>query len=164
MLFVVRIPPVSEQEQQDQKKETARQAAKPQVGEPQKTQIIVRTTTTTQKGPGTDDEQLEELCRFFGALSQRDTERTVVRVFRVVVQRTGPDKGIGSSELANEEHLNRLTALHHLNRLAELGLLDKRDGRYFMKDFDGLFAQMEQEMLESIRRAREIARRMENDL
>ena|SRR3989338_5113228 len=105
--------------------------------------------------------ELEELCRFFGALSSRDTERTVVRVFRVVITRASPDKGIGSSEIANMESINRLTVLHHLNRLAELGVVDKRGVRYFMRDIDEVLGDFEEHALESIRRARRIAREME---
>ncbi len=103
----------------------------------------------------------EELCRFFGALSSRDTERTVVRVFKVVITRADPNRGIGSSEIASMESINRLTALHHLNRLAELGVVDKRGGRYFMRDIDDVLGDFEEHALESIRRARRIAREME---
>jgi len=107
--------------------------------------------------------QFEEFCKLTGVVSPRDTDLTVVRVFRVVVERSSPDSGIGSSELAHISRLHRLTALHHLNRLSQLGLLEKREGRYYARDFGDIVRQMEDEMHESIRRAREIARRMETD-
>ncbi|MDD5348343.1 MAG: SIMPL domain-containing protein [Candidatus Omnitrophica bacterium] len=105
--------------------------------------------------------EFEELCNLFGAVSQRDTGRTVVRVFRVVVQNADPQKGIGSSELADIESLNRLTALHHLNRLAEMGMLEKRGPRYFPRDFDVIFDELEKQAIENIKRARIIARQLE---
>ena len=107
------------------------------------------------------DDGFAELCRLCGALSQRDTDGTVVRVFRVVVTRTGDGKTIGSSELARLGRINRLTALHHLNRLEKFGLVEKEGvGRFRMRDFDDIFDELEAHALESLKRARGIARRL----
>jgi len=105
--------------------------------------------------------EFEHICRLFGALSERDTGHTVVRVYKVVIERAHPQNGIGSSELAEMERLNRLTALHHLNRLAELGMLEKRGPRYYPRDFDEIFDEFEKQAMENIRRARIIARQLE---
>jgi len=105
--------------------------------------------------------EFEQICRLFGALSERDTGHTVVRVYKVVIERAHPQEGIGSSELAEIESLNRLTALHHLNRLAELGMLEKRGPRYYPRDFDEIFDEFEKQAMENIRRARMIARQLE---
>lgn len=110
------------------------------------------------------ERECEELCKLLGALSQRDTGRTVVRVFRVVVQRSDPQTGIGSSELAQLERINRLTALHHLNRLHEMGLVQKQGSRYFLRSFDEIFDEMEADAIESIKRARTLARQIETQL
>lgn len=106
-------------------------------------------------------DEFEHICRLFGALSERDTGHTVVRVYRVVIERSHPQNGIGSSELAEIETLNRLTALHHLNRLAELGMLEKRGSRYYPRDFEEIFDEFEKQAMENIRRARMIARQLE---
>jgi len=105
--------------------------------------------------------EFEQICRLFGALSERDTGHTVVRVYKVVIERAHPQEGIGSSELAEIESLNRLTALHHLNRLAELGMLEKRGPRYYPRDFEEIFDEFEKQAMENIRRARMIARQLE---
>ena len=111
--------------------------------------------------PGLIADEFEQICRLFGALSERDTGHTVVRVYKVVVERSHPQKGIGSSELADIESLNRLTALHHLNRLAELGMLEKRGPRYYPRDFEQIFDEFEKQAMENIKRARIIARQLE---
>jgi DNA-binding transcriptional ArsR family regulator len=105
--------------------------------------------------------EFEQICRLFGALSERDTGHTVVRVYKVVIERAHPQNGIGSSELADIGDLNRLTVLHHLNRLAELGMLEKRGPRYYPRDFEEIFDEFEKQALENIRRARIIARQLE---
>jgi DNA-binding IclR family transcriptional regulator len=81
----------------------------------------------------------------------------------VVVRRAHPQNGIGSSELAEIETINRLTVLHHLNRLAELGMLEKRGSRYYPRGFDEIFDEFEKQALENINRARLIARQLEKD-
>jgi len=106
-------------------------------------------------------DEFEQICRLFGALSERDTGHTVVRVYKVVIERSHPQNGIGSSELAEIESLNRLTALHHLNRLAELGMLEKRGPRYYPRDFEEIFDEFEKQAIENIKRARMIARQLE---
>jgi len=106
-------------------------------------------------------DEFEHICRLFGALSERDTGHTVVRVYKVVIERAHPQEGIGSSELAEIESLNRLTALHHLNRLAELGMLEKRGPRYYPRDFEEIFDEFEKQAMENIRRVRIIARQLE---
>ena len=106
-------------------------------------------------------DEFEQICRLFGALSERDTGHTVVRVYRVVIERSHPQNGIGSSELAEMERLNRLTALHHLNRLVELGMLEKRGARYHPRNFDDIFDEFEKQAVENIRSARLVAKQLE---
>lgn len=107
-----------------------------------------------------------EVCRLLGLCSARDTSHTIVRVFRFVVSHQGDardeGKGIKSAQVAQEERLNRLTAMHHLNRLVEAGLLEKRGPKYFMrtKSFEEMVEEMQREAEESFARARLIMRRL----
>jgi|GEM_PF-1525419 len=140
---------------QAQKNETRHGPQAPQ--QPQEPQQARQAALQQQIPAG----EFEQICRLFGALSERDTGHTVVRVYKVVIERAHPQEGIGSSELAEIESLNRLTALHHLNRLAELGMLEKRGPRYYPRDFDEIFDEFEKQAMENIRRARIIARQLE---
>jgi DNA-binding transcriptional ArsR family regulator len=183
MIFLARVPPVREDGREEQRvllrqrqaaaqqdagkahKQPA-QAGEDQPQQPEAQQQQARgQQPKSQQRPAqqqqADANEFEQICRLFGALSGRDTGRTVVRVYRVVVEKASPEKGIGSSELAEIERLNRLTAMHHLNRLAELGMLEKRGPRYFARDFDEIFDEFEKQALENIKRARMIARQLE---
>ena len=147
--IVLRQQPASASQEQQQHIQAAQQQA---------AQHQRQSQTLQQHGAA---DEFEKICRFFGALSERDTGHTVVRVYRVVIEKSHPENGIGSSELAEIESLNRLTALHHLNRLAELGMLEKRGPRYFPRDFDDIFDEFEKQAIENIRRVRLVARQLE---
>lgn len=155
--IMLRQAPVAGQQErpQAQQHETRRESqALQQPQEPQQG----RQAALQHRGPV---DEFEQICKLFGALSERDTGHTVVRVYKVVIERAHPQNGIGSSELADIESLNRLTALHHLNRLAELGMLEKRGPRYYPRDFEEIFDEFEKQAMENIRRARLIARQLE---
>lgn len=137
--------------------------------------VVVRRFDFCAPGAGNEDE-FAELCRFMGLVSPRDTEKTAVRVFRFVIRqecstsrgRNAAEResnGIGSSAVAEAESLNRLTAMHHLNRMVEAGILEKRGSKYFLRqpDLEEMVAEMEQEMEEAFTRARLIAERIRRD-
>ena len=154
MMFLARVSP-KPPERQEQRIILRQQ---PILEQQQAAQQQRKTQTIEQQIPA---DEFEQICRLFGALSERDTGHTVVRVYKVVIERAHPKNGIGSSELADIESLNRLTALHHLNRLAELGMLEKRGPRYYPRDFEEIFDEFEKQAMENIRRARIIARQLE---
>lgn len=164
-MFLARVPP-RPPERQEQRTMLRQAPAAGQQHEPRQEQPQAPQREPSQARPAVLQQQIpadefEQICRLFGALSERDTGHTVVRVYKVVIERAHPQNGIGSSELAEIESLNRLTALHHLNRLAELGMLEKRGPRYFPRDFDEIFDEFEQQAIENIKRARMIARQLE---
>jgi len=154
---MLRQQPAAQEHQAPKKTQQHAQAAQEQAVAAQHGQQSQIQAIQEQRAAG----EFEQICRLFGALSERDTGHTVVRVYRVVVERAHPQHGIGSSELADIESLNRLTALHHLNRLAELGMLEKRGPRYYPRDFEEIFDEFEKQALENIRRARLVARQLE---
>ncbi len=110
----------------------------------------------------------------FGLLSPRDTERTVVRVFRYVVRQECREcnvgeserEGVGSTALAEAEQLNRLTAMHHLNRMVDAGILEKHGSRYYLKepDLEEMVSEMEREAEEAFLRARALAERIRRNI
>ncbi len=133
---------------------------------------------------GDDADECEELCRLLGVLSPRDTQQTAVRVFRFVVRfepssqgegggsGSSPssasgdaNRGIRSSAVAEQACINRLTAMHHLNRFVEAGLLEKRGSGYFLRqpNLEELIGEMESEAEETFARARMLARRLERE-
>ena len=109
------------------------------------------------------EKELIEFCKKTKLLSGRDTDRTVVIVFREVL-----DKGenpVGSTELARLSGLHRLTVRHHLERLREMGLLEENKGKYSMK-FDTLEEYIEyrrRKMLQIFKELENIAERMDRE-
>ncbi len=79
-----------------------------------------------------DGDIVEQLCEAVGVVSGRDTDRTVIQVFRTMIENCGDD-GIGGSELSELSGVNRITCLHHLKRLEEAGIVGKEDGKYHLK-------------------------------
>ncbi|MFH1470619.1 MAG: winged helix-turn-helix domain-containing protein, partial [Candidatus Micrarchaeota archaeon] len=77
---------------------------------------------------GNRGDPVETICEAMGVVSGRDTDRTVIQVFRTVVRHSRED-GIGGSELSELSGLNRITCLHHLKRLEEAGLIERENRR-----------------------------------
>ncbi|MFQ5406601.1 MAG: hypothetical protein ACE5DI_05600 [Candidatus Micrarchaeia archaeon] len=119
----------------------------------------------TVKQPLNVEDEFEEFFKILGLLSERDTNQTVVRVFRVIVQ-NDTDEGLRSSTLAQLARLNRLTTMYHLNRLVEAGLLEKHQARYFFKKsaLEQTVKEFEREAEESFARARRLATLMRREL
>ncbi len=106
--------------------------------------------------PGEDE--LEVLCRSLRIISARDMDGTVTVVFRSILVE-GPDRPVGSSELAASSRLNRVTVIHHLRRLERLGLVEHTQRKYRLRasGLSELVERMRAEMMESFERATEMA-------
>ncbi len=112
------------------------------------------------------EKEMEEFCRNLGILSARDTDKTVVRVFRVLVQeRRFGDKNMGSTELSNKTQLNRITVIHHLKRLNDVGVVEKQNHKYALRgnDLMGLMQEFERERLAMLARMRKMAVEFEKE-
>jgi DNA-binding MarR family transcriptional regulator len=82
--------------------------------------------------PEKSGDPIEILCEATGIVSGRDTDRTVVQVFRTVV-RYSREEGIGGSELSELSGVNRITCIHHLKRLEEAGIIERENRRYHLR-------------------------------
>jgi biotin operon repressor len=56
-----------------------------------------------------------------------------MRVFRRVIVTSRAGSGVSSSELGEELGLSRTSIVHHLNRLLESGVVERRKSRYFLR-------------------------------
>lgn len=123
-------------------------------------------TVAIQKPPNVSEREVEEFCKAFGLLSPRDTSRTVVKVFRVVVRKAAEEGGFKSAEIAEEAHVNRITAIHHLNRLLERDLLERDENEYRLcqQSFQEMFELMAQEQERMIGRMRLLAKKMDGEM
>lgn len=101
-----------------------------------------------------EDDELEDICRLMGLLSERDIDHTAVEVFRYALIKQG--SFFGSTELSRVSRINRLTCLHHLKRMERMGIVENKAGEYclarssleeIVEDFRGKSLMMFEEMM-----------------
>jgi len=114
-------------------------------------------------GSGSADE-FEQLCRHMRLMSGRDVDRTVARVFRVMVAR-GRMESIGGTELAEISRLNRITCLHHLGRLEAAGVVEREGRRYRLSEgsVEGIVEAMRAQTLRMFEEIEELARSIDEE-
>ncbi len=110
-----------------------------------------------------DEEELATLCRLLRIASERDTEGTVVQVVRILVEKGR--EPVGSSDLSKETGLNRITVLHHLKRLAEAGVVEKRESQYMFAydNFEDMVQMMREETVRMFAEMEQIAKKIDED-
>ncbi|MFN3910059.1 MAG: hypothetical protein ACK4J0_02400 [Candidatus Anstonellaceae archaeon] len=75
-------------------------------------------------------DELEIFCSNLQILTKRDKDKTMLTIIRAMLN-FPLSKPINASLLAKTVALNRITVLHHLNRLEKIGLLKKEKSRYY---------------------------------
>lgn len=121
-------------------------------------------TLVRAKQPAAPDDELEAFCRQVRILSTRDMDGTVTVVFRSMLIE-GRQRPVGSSDLAKTTHLNRVTIIHHLQRLEQMGLVEHTQRKYRLR-VSGLceaVEQMREEMMRSFEEAEEMARELDRE-
>ena len=114
--------------------------------------------STNASGENAQGDEFERLCRSLRILNTRDMDGTVTVVFRSILI-SSRERPIGSSELAKTTRLNRVTVIHHLQRLERLGVLEHELHKYRLR-VSGLqqaVAQMREEMMRSVQEAETLA-------
>lgn len=131
--------------------------------------MILTLVRRTRSGPAqprpasrADDDNLEELCRSLRIISARDMDGTVTVVFRSILIE-GRDRAVGSSELAAASRLNRVTVIHHLQRLERLGVVEHAEHKYRLRasGLSEMVERMRSEMMESFEQATSMAEALE---
>jgi len=106
-------------------------------------------------------DELEQFTGMLNLISARDTNRTGLQVFRWILENR--QKMISSSRMGEACDMNRLTCLHHLRRLEELGILDNVDGRYVMtsQSMEKYINALEREAMGTFSALKKLARRID---
>ncbi|MBM3229901.1 hypothetical protein FJZ26_05695 [Candidatus Parvarchaeota archaeon] len=120
--------------------------------------VIVRRAKQTEDG-----NELVQLCKYLRILSERDTDRTVTHVVKVLVSHGR--QPIGSTELSKVSGLNRITCIHHLKRLLDAGVVEKKESQYIFAfgNFEEFVEQARREMLENFRQMDQLAKRIDEE-
>ncbi len=125
--------------------------------------MILTLVRRTARGAGGEHggDELESFCRSMRILSARDMDGTVTVVFRSML--TEGRQPVGSSELAQLTRLNRVTIIHHLQRLEQMGLVEHTERKYRLRvhDLSEAVEQMRGEMLRSFEEAEAMAEELD---
>ncbi len=80
---------------------------------------------------------LNEELRWFGVslglFGQRDRDKSCFRLFIELLKNAKENKTATSDELSYKTNLSRGTAVHHLNRLMESGIVKKEGKKYLLR-------------------------------
>ncbi|GEM_PF-1003063 len=123
--------------------------------------IIVR---RPGKVDGESHDIVVRFCQSLRIVEERDTDGTVVRVVRTILQE-GRDKPVGGTELAEASGLKRVTVLHHLRRLEDLGLVERHAHRYMLRpsSLEVLMEGMRRDTLAMLAEAEEMAKEIDSE-
>jgi hypothetical protein len=91
----------------------------------------VRSNVELGRGAPLRGSDLEEFSQMLNMVSRRDIHGTGLQVFRWILENRM--QMISSSRMSETCDMNRLTCLHHLKRMEELGIVRNVDGRYVME-------------------------------
>ena len=120
------------------------------------------------KPPKKADEKadIEWLCRSLGLITNRDCDKTAVKIFRRLLRASKEERPVSSSRLSEELEIARGTALFHLQKFSQHGLAVRvKGGKYVLRD-DSLSATLDEIMLDFERifsRMRKIAREIDEE-
>ena len=126
---------------------------------------VVRARPRPPRAPGDEGDALEIFCRRLQIISRRDMDGTVTVVFRSMLMQ-GRIRPVGSSELAEMTRLNRVTIIHHLQRLEQMGLVEHTERKYRLRvhDLSEAVEQMREEMMRSFEEAESLATQLDKQM
>jgi predicted transcriptional regulator len=106
------------------------------------------------------EDDISMLFRHLRVLSQRDRDKTVTHVFRVMLSR---EKPVGSTDVARISGLNRITCIHHLRRLESAGIVERERRKYRLRyaTMEALAQGMREEMERAFDEIDEMAKRID---
>ncbi len=126
---------------------------------PQQITIIkVRRTT-----PKNINEELQWIGNSLGLFNERDKDSSCFRVFITLVKNP---KALSSDEIANKLNLTRGTAVHHLHRLMDSGIVIKEKEGYILREgnIEKLIEQIRRDMESVFQEMKRIAKEIDDNL
>lgn len=123
--------------------------------------IVIRPSRMGGRGGG---DIVVRFCQVLRIVEERDVDGTVVRVVRTIL-REGRDRPVGGTELAEASGLKRVTVIHHLRRLEELGLVQREAHKYRLRPacLEEMMDAMRLETLAMLEEAYVLAKEVDNE-
>ncbi len=79
------------------------------------------------------NEELQWFGHSLGLFNMRDKDKSCFRIFIELLKSTKYEEGLSSDQLAEKVGISRGTAIHHLNKLMESGLVINEKNRYLLR-------------------------------
>ena len=112
------------------------------------------------------NDELQWLGRSLGLFGERDKDRSCFRIFIQLIKARKTDHGLSSDDLADLLHLSRGTVVHHINRMREMGLIDHKARRYFLRteNLEHLIGELRQDAETALERMKKAAEELDRML
>lgn len=112
------------------------------------------------------ENEIEWLCESFGFANKRDRNKTAMRIFEIMLQAAHKDRALTSDDIAEKVKIARSTAIHHMDRYQQSGIVVKTGQGYElrMRNVEDTIEEMELDMLRMIQRMRRIAKGIDEEM
>lgn len=129
---------------------------------------IQRITITRTEKPVLKDvnQQLQWVGSSLGLFSLRDRNSSCFRIFIELIKSTKANSPISSDELAFKLQLSRGTVIHHMNRLAEAGIVVSQNNKYMLRvsSLEILIDEIERDLKRACEDLKQIAKKIDKEL
>lgn len=133
--------------------------------------MIVRiqkiTITRTERAPLKDvNAQLQWIGSSLGLFSLRDKNSSCFRMFIELIKSSKAGLPLSSDELAYKLNLSRGTVIHHMNRLAEAGIVVSQNKKYLLRvnNLEILVDEIERDLQRACEDLKEVAKKIDKEL
>ena len=109
------------------------------------------------------NKDLQWFCKSFGLFGERDKEKSCYRVFFQLMRNKD---GLTSDEVADKTHITRGTAIHHINRLMDSGLVISQKKKYRLRTRNllKLIKDIEEDVEETFKEMERIAKKIDKKM
>ena len=112
------------------------------------------------------NEELKWFAQSLGLFSERDKQSSLYRLFVELVKSSRENQPKTSDELAFKLQFTRATAVHHLNKLLELGIITKQQNKYSLRvnNLEVLVDELREDMKRTMDAMKKTARDIDQQL
>lgn len=109
---------------------------------------------------------LQWIGNSLGLFGLRDKDSSCFRIFITLVKRSHKSEPLSSDDIAHATDLSRATALHHLEKLVEAGLVLKEKDGYIMREstLARVVKQMQHDVNQIFSEIEEVAKEIDNKM
>ena len=79
------------------------------------------------------DADIKWFCESFGLLSERDKNRTSLKIFKTLIKGSRNGRNVSIDEISREAEVSRTAVMHHLKVMRSAGLVVKEDNSFELR-------------------------------